>query len=189
MTVREGTTLQLALQLKGDDGTTLSLMLKQVPAAGRPLSVQLALAREALFYRNFRDRLPLDILPHVYYAYGDAATGAKVIIMEDLSAVAVDSGVLFGPGNPNNWHRDDLTTQAVRAGNVPAHVVALEPFVASPASMRVGRTPPCWRRTTSGCAVNSGSKDAARPRGKPPKPWCTKFGNAVTERASNGIHS
>jgi hypothetical protein len=127
-TVREGTTIQLALQLKGDDGTTLSLMLNQVPAAGRPLSVQLGLAREALFYRNFRDRLPLDILPRVYYAYGDAATGAKVILMEDLSAVAVDSGVLFGPGNPNNWHRDDLTAQAVRAGNVPAHVVALETF-------------------------------------------------------------
>jgi hypothetical protein len=50
--------------------------------------------------------------------------------MEDLSAVAFDSGVLFGPGNPNNWQRDDLATKASRAGNVSAHIVAHETFCA-----------------------------------------------------------
>jgi hypothetical protein len=26
--------------------------------------------------------------------------------MEDISDAAIDSGILFGPGNPNNWKRN-----------------------------------------------------------------------------------
>lgn len=31
---------------------------------------------------------------------------SKIVVMEDLSEGFVDSGILFGPGNPNNWKRN-----------------------------------------------------------------------------------
>ena len=48
-------------------------------------------------------------------------TGEKRVIMEDLSDF-VDSGALFGPGNPNNWSRE-LRSYEERAGRPePARV-------------------------------------------------------------------
>jgi hypothetical protein len=87
------------------------LVLKQLPSdeAGVPLpervslSKRLGLAREAIFYAKFADSVPN--VPIIYYAFGDMATGEKIVFMEDLSAW-VDSGALFGKGNPNNAHRD-----------------------------------------------------------------------------------
>ena len=46
------------------------------------------------------------VVPKIYYAWGDMETGQKVVVMEDLSDTFIDSGILFGPGNPNNWKRN-----------------------------------------------------------------------------------
>jgi hypothetical protein len=107
-----------------------SLVLKQLPSSedNQPLphrvqlSVSLGLAREALFYSHFKESLG-DIIPRVVYSHGDMKTGVKHVIMENLSDY-VDSGILFGPGNPNNWNRD-LPTLVKRAGDpvpTPAQV-------------------------------------------------------------------
>jgi hypothetical protein len=45
-------------------------------------------------------------IPKIYYATGDMIDGSKIVFMEDLSEGFIDSGILFGPGNPNNWKRD-----------------------------------------------------------------------------------
>lgn len=57
-------------------------------------------------------------LPKVYYSYGNMQDGNKVILMEDLGNDYIDSGILFGPGNPNNWTRDlpTIITQAYNNG-------------------------------------------------------------------------
>eukprot|EP00128_Syssomonas_multiformis_P005158 Colp12_sorted_trinity150504_noHs@13627 len=100
----------------------ITYVLKQLPSdeAGVPkperiqLSLALGLAREGLFYEKLASSLG-NIVPKVLYAKGDMKTGIKHTIMEDLSEY-VDSGVLFGPGNPNNWQRD-LATLTKRAGS------------------------------------------------------------------------
>merc|ERR1712232_863555 len=48
---------------------------------------------------------PMKSTPKIFYSYGDFLTGRKCIIMEDIPN-SIDSGVLFGPGNPNNWKRN-----------------------------------------------------------------------------------
>lgn len=120
-TARDGATLRLTVEFMDDSTTTL--VVKQVPKNGRALSQQLGLAREALFYNELAAELnepsanndSQQLIPKVLYAYGDMSTGAKVVIMEDLSDVSVDSGAFFGPGNPNNWKRD-LPAMMARAG-------------------------------------------------------------------------
>jgi hypothetical protein len=118
-TAREGSTLCLTLE-KDDDDEPRRLVLKQVPPAGRLLSQQLGLAREALFYQHLAPRLPHAdaILPKVYYSKGDMTTDDKCTVMEDLSVSWVDSGIFFGPGNPNNWARD--LNQLVAAATPPS---------------------------------------------------------------------
>ena len=136
--MRDGATLKLSVVLsENDDSRVLSLIIKQVPERGRPLSRQLGLAREALFYnqlaadveatnskanqqKNHHDMM----IPKIWYAHGDMTTGEKVVIMEDLSDASVDSGVFFGPGNPNNWKRD-LNAMAARAGPKPPNAAAV----------------------------------------------------------------
>eukprot|EP00580_Thalassiosira_gravida_P014396 CAMPEP_0201681538 /NCGR_PEP_ID=MMETSP0494-20130426/51164_1 /ASSEMBLY_ACC=CAM_ASM_000839 /TAXON_ID=420259 /ORGANISM="Thalassiosira gravida, Strain GMp14c1" /LENGTH=424 /DNA_ID=CAMNT_0048165289 /DNA_START=127 /DNA_END=1401 /DNA_ORIENTATION=+ len=101
--------------------TTTTLVVKQVPTTRTRLAMsrQLGLAREAIFYNqlapkiikissssNNTDSDEACILPTIHFSYGDMYDGSKVIIMEDLSKGFVDSGILFGPGNPNNWNRD-----------------------------------------------------------------------------------
>lgn len=106
----------------------------------RMTSQQLGLAREALFYQHLaplllaRSVVPgqknleqnntsddnlhthddfSDVLlvPEIYYAYGNLETGIKCIAMEALpSPEWLDSGIFFGPGNPNNWSRLPLST-------------------------------------------------------------------------------
>jgi hypothetical protein len=88
---------------------TVPLLLKQIASGNQDdlqLSRGLGLAREALFYRTFRSALPDGVVPDVYYAAGDMSSGAKAVLMHDLSDRAVDSAVFFGPGNPNSWDRD-----------------------------------------------------------------------------------
>ena len=107
-TPREGATLLLTLSNEGDkDENSKRLVIKQVPSKGLPLSRKLGLAREALFYQHLAPRLPAAeaILPKIYYSVGDMTTGHKCLFMEDLEDW-LDSGILFGPGNPNNWDRN-----------------------------------------------------------------------------------
>lgn len=128
---RDGATLKVTIT-RGDhnearahkDGrgslSPSTLILKQTLQTpnGIQMSKSLGLAREALFYKHLVPKLASNIcIPVVYYAHGDWETGEKVILMEDLSSSSptyVDSGILFGPGNPNNWKRDlsGMITQA-----------------------------------------------------------------------------
>lgn len=127
--VCDGSTLRLTIGLErdgaahnnvDDSSTTKSIVVKQVPPAGRPLSKQLGLAREALFYDQLAPDLNTseEIIPHIFYSWGDIESGSKVVLMEDLSQKSLDSGVFFGPGNPNNWNRN-LDEQVKRAGANP----------------------------------------------------------------------
>lgn len=125
---KEGATLLLKLvSLKDGDEKTETLVAKQVPSTGLSLSRNLGLAREAMFYnllapkigipssnKNSADDpmrsdtsegLPASFIPKIHYASGDMRDGSKIVVMEDLSEDYVDSGILFGPGNPNNWKR------------------------------------------------------------------------------------
>ena len=100
---KDGATLRITI--KGNDAQTKTVVMKQVPDQGLGLSKRLGLAREALFYHNFSHKLSRESTPIIYYSYGDFAKGEKCIIMESVQD-AVDSGILFGSGNPNNWNRD-----------------------------------------------------------------------------------
>lgn len=106
--VKDGATLKLTVTFQKDTKREdLPLVIKQVPIPGQGQSKMLGLAREALFYQKLAPRLlDLDFIPKIYHAFGDMATGAKLVLMEDLSQNYLDSGILFGPGNPNNWNRD-----------------------------------------------------------------------------------
>lgn len=113
--VKDGATLLLQLESPDDDKAT-TLVAKQVPATGLALSCKLGLAREAMFYNTLAPKIRIPsyngddtrapCIPKIYYSYGDMSDGSKIVVMEDLSGGFVDSGILFGPGNPNNWKRD-----------------------------------------------------------------------------------
>jgi len=104
--VRDGTTLRLHLEVR--NAATISkrtLILKQATEKGSPHSKRLGLARESLFYDTLANNLPTHSTPTIFYSYGDFESGKKCIIMEDIQN-SIDSGILFGPGNPNNWKRN-----------------------------------------------------------------------------------
>lgn len=117
----EGATLLLELMPANNEEESTTLVAKQVPATGLPLSRRLGLAREAMFYNTLAPKIkstsskdggdslteqPDPCIPKIYFSSGDMTDGSKIVIMEDLSEGFVDSGILFGPGNPNNWKRD-----------------------------------------------------------------------------------
>jgi hypothetical protein len=105
--IKDGATLKLSISFADPSRQEVSVVIKQVPVADLDHSKMLGLSREALFYQRLAPRLlSAKILPKVYYSYGDMTSGAKLILMEDLSTDYVDSGILFGPGNPNNWTRN-----------------------------------------------------------------------------------
>lgn len=95
------------------DGATVKLVIK-VSVEGQPMSIMMGLAREAYFYKSWSELKTIDgaacelgsVLPIVYHAEGSMATGAKIIVMQDLSSSCVQLGHLFGGGNPNNWGKD-----------------------------------------------------------------------------------
>jgi hypothetical protein len=111
-----------------------TLVIKQ-NTGGDPLSLSLGLAREALFYKHLAPKVKDVAIPKIYYSHGDWTTGEKVVVMEDLSSSKgsgsnnnnnnnnnnsfIDSGILFGPGNPNNWNRDlkDCIAKAYHTNN------------------------------------------------------------------------
>ena len=117
--VRDGATIRLTLTRpvgqekseKDDDCLQPeTLIIKQaVTEQSKALSKQLGLSREALFFKHLAPKIALDInpyiLPKVYYSMGSFdGDGSKVIVMEDIDGI--DSGIMFGNGNPNNWKRD-----------------------------------------------------------------------------------
>uniref|UniRef100_A0A7S4WHK3 Aminoglycoside phosphotransferase domain-containing protein n=1 Tax=Ditylum brightwellii TaxID=49249 RepID=A0A7S4WHK3_9STRA len=110
--VREGTTLLLTLtSLMGEHGKSTTMVAKQVAPSGLQLSCKLGLAREAMFYNKLAPKVRVSSLdesciPKIYYSHGDMSNGSKIVFMEDLSSRYIDSGIIFGPGNPNNWSRD-----------------------------------------------------------------------------------
>lgn len=121
---RNGSTLLLIVhgeRFEGDPNDSGTFVLKQVPPSGLATSVQLGLAREAIFYDQFARSLRTreSFLPLIECSYGNMKDGSKLILMEDLSVDFVDSGVLFGPGNPNNWNRD---LEKIIATSYPSNV-------------------------------------------------------------------
>lgn len=142
--MRDGATIRLTVTMShtkfdtidkdGDrsvnDENILSLIMKQATSPqGLATSRMLGLAREALFYDqllSINHSISSDIssafsTPKIYYSFGDFSTGEKCIIMEDLGTDSIDSGVLFGPGNPNNWpeNRPNLTQLVSKTGPTP----------------------------------------------------------------------
>lgn len=141
--IKNGATLKLTISYTNnmdDHHAPMSLIIKQAPPVGRPQSKMLGLAREGLFYKHLAPKVTAahpHILPKIYRAFGDMASGSKLVLMEDLSASSyVDSGILFGPGNPNNWSRDlpNLISQAYGDGDgvspPSSYQVANETFLA-----------------------------------------------------------
>ena len=95
------------IKVEKEDGTSTSLILKQIADERRcQVSKSLGLIREALFYLSPLSREFEGHLAHCYYAYADASTGAKYILMEDLQG-STHAGFLFGRGNPNNWSKTE----------------------------------------------------------------------------------
>ncbi len=119
--IKDGATLLLELTSPDDTKEPKTLVAKQVPPSGLQLSRKLGLAREAMFYEKLAPKIKIPsskdssdsssdqsdpCIPKIYYSSGDMNDGSKIVVMEDLSGGFVDSGILFGSGNPNNWKRD-----------------------------------------------------------------------------------
>jgi hypothetical protein len=153
--VKDGSTLLLKIVSQNDANETTTFVAKQIAPAGLALSRKLGLAREAMFYNILAPKISISSsknsddntysgknsdrrflcepgIPKIYYSFGDMSKGSKFVIMEDLSEGFIDSGILFGPGNPNNWNRD-LNGKIANAypSNVPtSREVANQTFLA-----------------------------------------------------------
>lgn len=109
---KNGATLRLHISRENECDAPMVLVAKQIPPSGEAMSQRLGLAREAMFYNQLAPKIQLsssnneECIPKIYYSYGDMSNGSKFVLMEDLSDSFVDSGILFGPGNPNNWNRN-----------------------------------------------------------------------------------
>ena len=100
--------------------TQKSYIYKTVVPSRERMSAELGLAREAFFYHFFADTLRKSQvqLPEVIFSHGDIVTGAKTVILEDLSSNSVQSGYFFGEGTPHNWGKElqTLITQNNQTG-------------------------------------------------------------------------
>lgn len=93
-----------------EDESTLELVIKAHDAADMK-NKALGLPREALFYTNLAQRFG-PIVPRCFFSQGDMTKGSMLCVLERLRN-AIPAGVVFGPGNPNNWGiRDQLETLA-----------------------------------------------------------------------------
>lgn len=65
-------------------------------------------AREALFYKDLYSQLKEEGLATVdiIYSVGDMEKCDKIIIMEDLTDFAIQSGYLYNNHSPHNWNKD-----------------------------------------------------------------------------------
>lgn len=117
----------LKLNVNFTDGTTVKYVYKNAPPGHTTTSKNLGLPRESFFYKLLAPKLVEQgvTIPTVVYSYGDMTTGAKTIVMEDLSSGALQSGYFFGPGSPLNWGKD---LDALVTTKLPAEVVARDTF-------------------------------------------------------------
>lgn len=106
------------------DGGSMSLVVKQTRPGHADSSKQLGLFREAHFFELLSKIFPEGFLPKTYHVFGNAESGEKLILMEDLSDT-VQSGYFFGPGSPLNWGKD-LEALAARAPGVTMSKVVRE---------------------------------------------------------------
>lgn len=85
----------------------LNMMLKQVPIAKLDHSQKLGTQREVQFYLQFPNLIETVPMPWVFRAEFDSSTGAKALLMEDLSATGwVQSGYFYGGHSPLNWGKN-----------------------------------------------------------------------------------
>jgi hypothetical protein len=87
------------------DGSTCALVVKRTRPGQADSSKQLGLFREAHFFQILSSIFPEGFLPKVYHVFGDAETGEKLLLMEDLGDT-IQTGYFFGPGSPLNWGKD-----------------------------------------------------------------------------------
>lgn len=90
----------LLLDVTLKDAARKTLLIKR--AVATPTAQSLGIAREAHFFNELASQLDV-AMPRSYYAHGDLATGAKVVLMEYFED-ALPAGLCFGPGNPNCWN-------------------------------------------------------------------------------------
>ncbi|GMH38607.1 hypothetical protein BSKO_06491 [Bryopsis sp. KO-2023] len=118
------------VSLTGEGDQPLKTLVLKTILKGEKLGVSkgMGLAREALFYNHFGSELSDDFsLPNVLHAWGDVQTGAKVLLMEDLS-FTTQSGYFFGPGSPLNAGKD-LDKIVAEAGGPTAEEIARLAFI------------------------------------------------------------
>lgn len=118
--------LMVRLTIKFADNTSETVVLKRIRESGLEKSRELGLAREALFYSQFKSHPTVKhILPTVLHAWGDLISGHKEIIMEDLTK-GIQCGYFFGPGSPLNWDKDLVAaTRGLTAALPPVFVAKL----------------------------------------------------------------
>lgn len=84
-----------------------TLFLKTTTDGDESSSVALGKTRESQFYSEMGTNSEImQIIPRVHWSSCDPRTGQKLIIMEDLTANAVQTGLFFGQGSPLNWNKD-----------------------------------------------------------------------------------
>lgn len=107
---------KLSVQL--EDESTQTFILKRTPQASLAQAKNLGQPREAFFYTKFSAEMIYN-LPQVVYAHGNMNTGAKALLMNDLSN-SIQSGYYYGPYSPHNWGKDlsSITGIADEAGRI-----------------------------------------------------------------------
>jgi hypothetical protein len=99
--------------LGGPGPGPVTVVLKHFPPARLPAAKTLGIAREGVFYSWVTGgkasekvfRMVSQIIPRIFFAKGDMATGEKLLIMEDLEAegIGISASNLFGHKSPVNW--------------------------------------------------------------------------------------
>lgn len=109
------------------DESKRTYICKTIIKAGEALSTNLGLPRESFFYKLLAPALVKNgvTMPLIVYAHGDMSTGAKTIVLEDLSEGCVQSGYFFGAGSPLNWGKD---LDALLITKIPVELVARDTF-------------------------------------------------------------
>jgi hypothetical protein len=102
-------------------GEVFTFVIKSTKQGTFAQSKSLRLAREGEFYKAFGEPLR-SILSEVVFSFGDLETGAKLLVMEDLSD-AVQTGYFFGPGSPLNWGKDLIHEQRGLHKTVTAELI------------------------------------------------------------------
>ena len=113
------------LEIVGAEGEK-RFVFKTIPPNGEARSKSLGLFRESYFYNIIAPQVANTVsLPLVPYAYGSHESGAKTIVMEDLSTSCIQSGYYFGPGSPLNWGPN---YKSVNVGTTDLESIALDAF-------------------------------------------------------------